>query len=317
MRRLPNTYPGNIAKYPNGRGTFLIGSADEGSKVLFYNETPVNLDLDFYNGNTDVLHAWEANFWTLDGEVGDITWAIDVDSLNVVNPPINAVFATVLNPNETLRDKAYPMPLIRQIGGQQAIVSSASQVINDGNALQQVVEATLQGHGSSDVIINNDGSFTLKGAGLIAAASVLTHILGTLTVDQAAIFSALVTVAAAGIVGPGGATLLSIDSGGTGAIQFKVNGANSFQASSSGPNLNAGTKYTFLQGTMSRQNGNGSTACTSATVISHGLGATPALVVATPNIAGSATVGITAVGATTFTSTVGAGSLLSWWCLAG
>src|SRR3989440_9773999 len=118
MRRLPNTYPDDITKYPTKHGTFSIGSADEGSKVLFYNETPVNLDLDFYNGSTDVLHAWEANFWKLDGEVGDITWAIDIDSLNVVNPPINAVFATIFNPNETLNDKAYPMPLIRQIGGQ-------------------------------------------------------------------------------------------------------------------------------------------------------------------------------------------------------
>lgn len=183
MRRLPNTYPGDKVKWPNSRGTISIGAADAGSKVLFYNETPVNLDLDFYNGDTDVLHAWEANFWYLDGETADITWAIDVDSLNVVNPPINAVFSTIYNPEERLNDKAYPMPLIRQIGGQQAIVSSASTVVNDGNALLQVIEATLQGHGSSDVIINNDGSFTLKGAGLLAAVGILIHILGNLTVD--------------------------------------------------------------------------------------------------------------------------------------
>lgn len=195
MRRLPNTYPGNLTKYPNGRGTISIGSADAGSKVLFYNETPVNLDLDFYNGDTDVLHAWEANFWYLDGEVSDITWAIDADSLNVVNPPINAVFATIYNPNERLNDKAYPMPLIRQIGGQQAIVSSASSVVNDGNTLLQVIEATLQGHGSSDVIINNDGSFTLKGAGLIGAVGILEHILGPLTVDG------ILTAPAANVLG--------------------------------------------------------------------------------------------------------------------
>jgi hypothetical protein len=82
--------------------------------------------------------------------------------------------------------------------------------VNDGNALLQVIEATLQGHGSSDVIINNDGSFTLKGAGLLAAVGVLTHILGTLTVDQASTLTGLLS-ANGGIQLPNNVALSALD----------------------------------------------------------------------------------------------------------
>lgn len=40
----------------------------------------------------------------------------------------------------------------------------ANQVINDGNPFQQVLEATKSGDTPSDVVINNDGTMTLKGS---------------------------------------------------------------------------------------------------------------------------------------------------------
>lgn len=461
MRRLPNTYPGDTTKYPTGRGTIGIGSPNAGSKVLFYNETPVNLDLDFYNGSTDVLHAWEANFWILDGEVGDITWQIDADSLNVSNPPINAVFTTLYEPNESLGGKTYPMPLIRQLG-QQAVTGGGGVIAailqNIGNApgtnviqinstsnannsltltndglldllvtigatLVQVlrtyepaaggtilqlgaatylselmgnliVDGTLEssGAGKFDSTLESvgaftaDGTSTLKGAVTAAAVGVLTHLLGNLTVDGnsthtgttqltgATTLSALLTLAAAGLTAPA-ATDVAINAvtgqktdiqvngvneltiagsdvripnghlgksatgdiidasagstspwyykgaGGVGAlINFQPeSGVTSFSMTKTQFQLGSGTTYKFLTGTMSRQTGNGNIACGSGTTITHGLGATPALVLATPNIAqaGSATVGIGNVGSTTFQATVGAGTAVSFWCLAG
>lgn len=449
MRRLPNTYPGDTTKYPTGRGTIGIGAPNAGSKVLFYNETPVNLDLDFYNGSTDVLHAWEANFWIMDGEVGDITWQIDVDSLNVSNPPINAIFTTIYDPNESLGDKTYPMPLIRQLG-QQAVTGGGGVIAailqNVGNApgtnviqnnstsnannsltltndgllnllvtigttLVQVLRTFEPGAGGTilqlgaatylselmgNLIVDGtlessgaftaDGTSTLKGAVTAAAVGVLTHILGNLTVDGnsthtgttqltgATTLSALLTLAAAGLTTPAATdvvlnaptgqktdvqvnavnelTIASSDvripnghfgktaqgdiidasagstspwyykgAGGVGAIiNFQPeSGVTSFIMTKTQFQLGSGATFKFLTGTMSRQNGNGNIACGSGTTITHGLGATPALVLATPNIAqaGSATVGIGNVGSTTFQCTVGAGTAVSFWCLAG
>src|SRR5438270_9585100 len=111
MRRLPNVHPSDITLWPNGRGTFQIGSAGVSPKILMYNETPLNIDIDFLNGNTDVLHAWEARWWVLDGEVGEIEWAIDADSLNVTTPPVDAVFLTLYESGEKVEGQ-YPMALV-------------------------------------------------------------------------------------------------------------------------------------------------------------------------------------------------------------
>lgn len=183
--RLPNVHPSDTSKWPHSLGQFDIGSADPGSKILMYNETPLNLQLDFLNGSTDTLHAWEANWWPLDGETRQVNWQIDADSLNVSSPPISAVFLTLYGAQEILHGQ-YPMALVRQasVGNVGGIsTTNVAQVINDGNPLQQVVEATLSGHSSSDVIINNDGSVTFKGAAALGLVGVLTHILGDLTDD--------------------------------------------------------------------------------------------------------------------------------------
>jgi hypothetical protein len=134
MQRLPNVHPSDLTKFPNGNGAIQLNASNDGSKILMYNETPLNIDLDFLNGKSDVLHAWEANFWTLDGDTKEVDWMIDVDSLNVVNPPINAIFLTLYDPTEKLNDKAYPMPLIRQVGGQVAVTGATNTLTNEVNA---------------------------------------------------------------------------------------------------------------------------------------------------------------------------------------
>jgi hypothetical protein len=198
MQRLTSIHPSDLAKFPNGRGTISLPASNAGTKVVMYNETPLNIDLDFLNGASDVLHAWEANYWTLDGNVDEIDWNIDVDSLNVSNPPINAVFLTLYQPGETLRDKTYPMPLIRQLGGPAQLTSSNS-LVNTGNPSGTSVVNVNDPTGTTWTM-TNDGLMTL--ATLVAGALVqilktnatdpllqlgaaahLVEILGNLTVD--------------------------------------------------------------------------------------------------------------------------------------
>lgn len=97
-------------------------------------------------------------------------------------------------------------------------------------------------------------------------------------------------------------------------LDFQVpNGTNIFKTTSGGITLQAGT-IGLLAGSVSRMTGALATACGSGTVISHGLGTTPTFASACPTITqpGSATVGFANFGSTTFTATVGSGSLIAW-----
>lgn len=96
-------------------------------------------------------------------------------------------------------------------------------------------------------------------------------------------------------------------------IHFILSGGSDIiKITSAGIALLAG-KVSLLGGGVSRQNGSVS-ACSSATVISHGLGAQPDWYAGFPVEAqpGSATLGVSNGGTTTFTATIGAGSQLCW-----
>lgn len=200
MRRIPTFDPSVATTKPY----ISIGSPGTGSKILLYNESPYNLDLDFYNGDASVLHAWEARYWLLDGETPQIGWSIDT-SLNVTNPPISAVMGELYNPNEQIQG-SYPMALIRQAsvgnpGGLQTTVSSATSIINDNNPVStQMIESTAVGQSGSCTKINNDGIWQVSeiiGGALVqwlktqttdpivqlGAISHLVEILGNLTID--------------------------------------------------------------------------------------------------------------------------------------
>lgn len=394
MRRIANFDPSVAGTNP----TIEVGAADAGSKVLLYNLSPRNLDLDFYNGNNSVLHAWEARYWTLDGETREIGWSLD-SIINVTNaPPISLVMGELYSPQEQV-EGTFPISLMHQTSVGNPVstnVTGASTLVNTGNpsntnvatvsstaaagnaftltndglmallvtiagALVQVFKTfepgangTILQEGAATYVTEQlgnllvDGTLTAKGATTLAAAAVLTHILGALTVDQAVTLSSTLAVAGeltastdlktnvirdnvtgadqidlatAGVTfnnaathkgsvfGPG-ATTFTIDSNGVGIIQLKVNGVNICQITSTGLTLNAGNKINLLTNSISRIVGQNAVTCGSGTVITHGLGASPVNVSVTPAIAqpGSATVGVNNVGATTFTATVGAGT---------
>jgi len=179
MQKLPNINPLDTNKYPNGMGTFNVGAADAGAKILMYNESPLNIDLDFYNGYTDTLHAWEANYWTLDGDTPQLGWQIDPDSPVVTTPPINAVFLTLYGPTERLQG-TYPMALVRQanVGNTTGVQSNnvGSTLSNTGNPPgANVVTVGSTGATGNDWTVTNDGLWKLA----VTIAAVLVQVLQT------------------------------------------------------------------------------------------------------------------------------------------
>ena len=182
MLPLPTFNPLDTTKYPQGIGQMSVGAADSGSKILLYNESPVNLTLDFFNGNQSILHAWEARYWTLDGDTKQIEWYISA-SLNVTNPPISIIIGELYRPDEKV-EGAYPMALIRQASvgnpGGLATTSSGTTIVNDGNAAGvSIIETTVSGQTSSSVTLTNDALMKLA----VVVAGMLVQVLKTSTTD--------------------------------------------------------------------------------------------------------------------------------------
>lgn len=260
MRRIANFDPSKATTKPY----IDVGAADTGSKVLLYNESPYNIDLDFFNGSASILHAWEARYWTLDGETKQVGWTID-SSLNVTNPPISLVMGEIYDPQEKL-EGSYPMALIRQAsvgnpGGIQTTTNTSVGIVNDNNPSgSQMIESTLSGQSASSVLMTNDGALTIKEliGGLLVqivktaasdpvvalgAASHLVEVLGnlqadgTLAVTGASTFTGLATF-------NGGATV-------NGTLTASVSTAQGIQAaaaSSASYNTDAAKTHDFKIG---------------------------------------------------------------------
>lgn len=161
MRIIPAFDPST----PTTQPYISLGAADSGCKILLYNESNYNLKLDFYNGSNSILHAWEARYWTLDGDTPQVNWSVE-SVLAMTNPPISSVKGELYEPNEKLEGN-YPVGLIRATtvgnpGGVTTSVASTNAIINDGNAIgTSIIESTVTGQSSSSVKIFNDGTGTI------------------------------------------------------------------------------------------------------------------------------------------------------------
>ena len=258
MQRLPNIHPNDTSKYPNANGVFNVGAADAGAKILIYNQTPLNLQLDFYNGATDTLHSWEANYWVLDGDTKEIGWSIDIDSLNVAQPPIETIFLTLYSASEKIPG-TYPMALINQItvGNPGGTPSNVSNLQNTGNAPgTNVVSVGSTGATGNTWTVSNDGlvsMFVTIAAALVqvlktnasdpilqlGAAAHLIEILGNLQLDGSLAIGGKVTSINGGIAGT--ATLYEIL---VGTVKLSLVYLNGFRTDGSIQNLVFGTPYT-------------------------------------------------------------------------
>ena len=204
-----------------------VGAADPGSKLLMYNRSLVDLVINFENGSTDVIHACEAKWWTLDGYTPTITWT-SLAVLNTLNPAISQVTVILYNPVEELNGN-YPMSLIYQtnIGNQVSTVgtaTSAQQIINDGNASgQQIIEATPTGAAGSTWIAKNDGTLTVSEYVSATLTKLLQVLPGTTTAMKLAALNRTVEVL--------GSLLIDQNLTVTGVVTA-TNASNSIQASS-------------------------------------------------------------------------------------
>lgn len=106
----------------------------------------------------------------------------------------------------------------------------------------------------------------------------------------------------------------SIDTTTGNNITLSINGVSVAYANHVTGNFKVTNALDLPVGGISRMFGQDGVACGSGTTISHSMGITPDVIVASPNGGQpfSATVGVGNIGATTFRATVGAGSAIDW-----
>jgi len=198
-----------------------IGVADPGQKVLFTNLAPVNIILNFEDGNSDILHAGQANVWTLDNITPTIEWS-QQKVLNVSGAPINQCSVVLYNADEKVNG-VYPTSLvyfnvIGNVGGVNTTVSgTGTDLINDGQAVGHTyIESTPITQSTSSFTLTNDGQLLLRAliggttyaqqfktqltgnSPLIGSATNMTEILGNVTVDGTTTLTGATTSGAIG-----------------------------------------------------------------------------------------------------------------------
>ncbi len=202
----------------------------------------------------------------------------------------------------------------------------ATNVINDGNTITNVVEATLAGSSGSNVVIKNDGTITvaeyisstltnllqvITGTGLkLGAVGRLTEVIGNMTVDGT-------TTITGGLVGNISATSITTTgatTSGTVASTGLITGSaitTTGAATVSRINTVLGGLSRIVFGSTGSITGSGGTV-----TVTHTLGATPDIVLLVPISAPALTqsYSVSSIGATTFLITNGSVSAvsLSW-----
>lgn len=182
MLPIPPFDPRNLALYPQGMGKIDVGAADAGSKLLLYNLSPANMQIDFLNGNISLLHAGEVRYWTLDGDTRQVEWKI-ISVLNITNPPISELNGELYRPDEKIEGQ-FPFSLLHQISvgnpGGLATTSSGTTIVNDGNAAGvSIIETTVSGQSASSVSLTNDALMRLA----VIVAGTLIQVLKTNITD--------------------------------------------------------------------------------------------------------------------------------------
>lgn len=162
---------------PGGIGTIVI-----------YNDSGITIDA-MWNSESQVLPAGMIDAIKICDPAQIISWQQDYILSNVSSWPASIVKAVGYRTDEKLPYAAFPVPLQRtsNVGNSVPITTSATSVVNDNNPIPtNVVEATPQGAGSSQLLLKNDGSGKLSG-GLIsldALGHITGGVIGTSTTDE-------------------------------------------------------------------------------------------------------------------------------------
>jgi|GEM_PF-3894187 len=144
-------------------GVIAVGAADQGAKLLIYNESSINVALDFLNGNQCVIHANEARIVVLDGNTGEIHW-FQHSVVAVIGSSISLFIMELYGGSEEV-EGTYPISLTRTTitgnpsGVTTTVTSTQNTIVNDGAAAAtSIVEATQATSTGSNVSITNSGN---------------------------------------------------------------------------------------------------------------------------------------------------------------
>lgn len=199
--------------------TFNAGFPNGVGRIVVYNESNINLQLSWGSFST-YCPAWTAMLYCISTSNVNINWQ-QQSTLVSTGAPISQVIVEAFDNNEVIVG-TFPAALVRQtnIGNTvTASVGSINTLVNDGNTQTSIIEATPLGAGSSTISIDNEGNVVIKGnnAGVlttllqliagatpgvkVAAAAVLTEILGTVQIDQNASIRATLNAAISLVLG--------------------------------------------------------------------------------------------------------------------
>ena len=198
-------------------GTILIGASTACARILLYNRSPVDLQLNFPDGGTAYLHAMEARVFARPIIVRSIDYST-LAILNSANYPLSQIKGEVYTSEEHF-EGTYPVQLAgianigNTLGVNTNVVATQTTLVNDGSvANTQIVESTLVGGTASNIKLDNSGNVTIaeyvgsvytkllqvvSGAAtpiLIGALTRLTRILGSLQVDGATTLTGATTI---------------------------------------------------------------------------------------------------------------------------
>ncbi len=158
MRILPSFDPS-----AQTNGIIAVGAADENAKLLIYNESSINVGLDFLNGNQCVIHANEARIVVLDSNTQEIHW-FQHSVVAVIGASISLFIMELYGGSEELSG-TYPISLTRTTitgnpsGVATTVTSTQTQLVNDGAvAATTLVESTQASSTGSNVFVTNSGN---------------------------------------------------------------------------------------------------------------------------------------------------------------
>lgn len=157
-----------------GTSGYMDVGANDGDKVLLYNLSVILIQLTFEDGTTAALHPFEANWWQVNGPTPQIKWQ-QYDILASNANPMSTCTIQVFG-NEEEIPGTYPMPLVYLSAISNTVTVSQGSIgllQNDGNTSTDIIESTLFGSPSSNVLVKNDGTVTIAQY----VSSVLTNLL--------------------------------------------------------------------------------------------------------------------------------------------
>lgn len=311
--------------------TFYGGFTNGQGKIVVYNQSPNNLQL-AWDAFSTYCPAWTAMLYCISSSTVNLNWVIQTTLTNAAAPPISQVTVEAFDPGETVMG-TYPASLMHQtsignnvgttVTATNAISNTTNAPLSNWLAVQptDALTNTFTGDTSGNLTVKSDNTGTLTtllqliaGASpgvKLAAAAVLTEVLGTLQVDGAADFDSTVQIDGTLSINSTQGIIQAINSTSGGRIQIQNNaGGVIAQFDSGGITMGIGN-VNFFEGAIARESR--FTGTTTGTY-THNMTAAPNWVGPMQSAIGSQTMGYDSVGSTTVHVTSGAGNAFTAQC---